>query len=536
MKAIKRLLLVAALLCGYQLAVPQTFVMQEMPPALLHGYPPALVVLDDAGKTVASIPVGPNSEDQKFAFSTSSHRLYVLNPPEKSRKESRVLSVVDPLSGHVDRQITVGAGREVTLVVSKDGNRLYCYTYMGPSVSFKRASVPPFDPKITAIDTASNEVIATYELRRAFLATVGKKGAMFKSQFLVTGDSAHLVALCSGFTLHEKLIAEQIEVFSGRSSEPAFVIDPDGRIGRMSATEDGKFLLLTFENPKERTAILKIANLETGAVSTPLSAGNVRMMMLSRDSRSLFVAVDKNNKAPTVLDVVDVGSGGVVEHPLIDRPTRFLRLGSQQAMWVVNSLEMRSLAETGELGDKSILLNKPRHREEQDQDAESVFLNGYPGETISMGEDHAAMLIVSAKGGTSHRVALLDLKQLRVDSIVRTMTAGESGKIRTERYALAFALGMLPGGLGPAGFTGAMLSSGFTNEMLAARPDGKFLYTLDTDSHEVTIVDVQAGTVLSRLPVNHSIERLQVTADGKHLLCLGNQLQRINLDSNTLED
>jgi len=559
MKIIRPFFPIVVMLCVCQLAFPQTFAIQDKPRAV--------VVMDDTGKAIASIPADTayqfsGLDYQSFAFSQFSHMLYVRNPDEKSKGSPRILSVVNPATGHVDREITVGAGKYARLLMSKDGRRLFCYTgisemgYLLPWGAPTHWLRPPFDPKISVIDTGSNKVIAIYEPFPAFRDAVPKKDEkwLFYSDLLTTANGGHMIVLCWADEDKRKphLLAQRINVFSGQSPSPAFAIDPGGPVRHWTITEDGRFLVVEGEGPTQEVTILSIARLETGAVKRAELSGTLRMTALSRDSQSVFVAVDKEKKGSTVLDIVDLESGKVSERPLIDRPAGFLRLGSQQAMWVINNQEMRSLSETGELGDKPILLNKPRKREEQDREAESVFLDGYPGETISVAGDRAAMLIVGANGATRHRVALLDLKQLQVDTIVRTMTAAEENRIRAanmSKFLLESALqGAVARGLmagATHGMTGpyvynlmlpAIPLAGFTNEMLAARSDGKYLYALDTDSHEVTVIDVSAGTVLKRIPVDHSIALLQPTADGKHLLCLGKQFQRINLDSNNLEN
>jgi sugar lactone lactonase YvrE len=71
------------------------------------------------------------------------------------------------------------------------------------------------------------------------------------------------------------------------------------------------------------------------------------------------------------------------------------------------------------------------------------------------------------------------------------------------------------------------------NEALASRPDGKFLYVLDTDIHAVTIVDVADATVLKRIPVDKSVNRVEVSSDGKDLLCVGKTTSRIGLALNS---
>jgi YVTN family beta-propeller protein len=74
------------------------------------------------------------------------------------------------------------------------------------------------------------------------------------------------------------------------------------------------------------------------------------------------------------------------------------------------------------------------------------------------------------------------------------------------------------------------------NESLAARPDGRFLFALDLESHEVTVVDVQTETVVRRISVNKSVTKLQVSSDSKHLICFGKKIQQISLESNSLEN
>jgi hypothetical protein len=192
---------------------------------------------------------------------------------------------------------------------------------------------------------------------------------------------------------------------------------------------------------------------------------------------------------------------------------------------------MRSLSETGEPGDRRIPLNKPRKSEQGDESTASIFLDGFPGETITLGEDHAAMLINNKHGGSSHKVALLDMKKLQVDCIIPTMTAGEKAGIRTSHILAAVALTAATGGT-------LVFSPNLTlrNESLAARRDGRFLFALDVESHEVTVVDVQRGAIVRRISVDHSITKLKVSSDGKHLICFGKKTQQINLESNNLED
>ncbi len=501
-------------LCSGPLAFPQTFEIE--------GKPPAVVVKNAAGKIAVSIPIDANPAQQKFQFSNFTKTLYVLNAADKSK--TRYISAVNVTTNRVDRVIKVGAGRQVQLLMSSDGRRLFCYTAsrfendLGSSAG-KRAPQtlaahklagynllsglkPPFEPVISVIDTASNEVVGTDEWLKSFRAAV-PKGQLFSSQFLATSDGGHLIVLSKAFgrfwDVERKPIGQQIAIFSGLSPHPTLVINP---------------------------------------------GGNVVEAMLSQSERSLFVTVVKEKQRQQSLDIIDIETGGTVNRAMTDQPAKLVQLGSKQGMWVMSGQEMRPISETGELGDKPILLNKPRKSDPGDQTSTSAFLLGNLGETIDLGEDHAAILINKQDGSSLHRVALLDLKELQVESILPTITAAEEANILAHRSMITMLVN--------AAFLGTALAAGpasagaqipqyspnlsFRNELLAARPDGKFLYILDIDSHEVTVIDVQAGTVLSRIPVDHSISLIQVSPDGKHLLCLGKKASAIDLDSNNLEN
>lgn len=232
-------------------------------------------------------------------------------------------------------------------------------------------------------------------------------------------------------------------------------------------------------------------------------------------------------------------------HALAGRPISLIRLGRERGVWVLDSQQMRSVSETGDLGDRSIQLNKPRKSEEGDTDGADALLNGYPGETIALGEDHAAVLITNQYGSSLHRVALLDLGQFRLDTIVATMSPSEIAKLRTGRLLTALALAAAEGAAegAVAGAMGTYVSplffplpmpNGLANEVLAARPDGQFLYALDKDIHAVTVIDIRAATVLRRISVDRSVARIQVSSDGKDLLCVGKATQEIDLNSNDL--
>ena len=453
--------------------------------------PPVVQVRDASDEIQASIPIDENPG--KYVYSKANDTLYVVH---NQKKGLHTLSAVNLAKKRVDQVIPIGAGEWVDMLVSDDGHRLYCFTESkqfslsaerGMALVMPKGLEAPYAPEVRVIDTATNKVVATDVWFDDFNEGMPKHW-MFGGQFLASTDDGKLIMATKAFW--GKPIKDRLVVFKPQSSHPAFMIDPGGEV---------------------------VAS------------------MLSKDEKTLFVAVLQPGKPPVgELIAVDLEKGTIAHHSLSDPPTKLIRLGSNKELWIADGPEMRALSESGELSDRRIQLNKPRKSEEGNEGA-SAFMNGQPGETISLGENRAAILIDNKAGGSQHRVALLDLKNLRVENIIPTMSEGEKARIRTGRILLAVALTAATGGN-----VIFIPNMGFRNEALAARPDGKFLYTLDLESHEVTVVDVESAGFVKRIPVDHSVVKLQVSSDGKQILCMpavagkGKVIQRIDFASNNL--
>ncbi len=486
---------VAALLCLSQPAFPQVNgieVADGATASVFGGKSPMVKVTDAEGKELASIPIGKGPG--QFIYSKSANTLYIVRNEKKvgvlRAVDAAFISAVNLTANAVDKDIKVPAGFAVGLQVSNDGRRLFYYAasnWLSVGADYFRVEdlKPPFEPSVTVIDTASNEVTATYHWFESFRAVV-PKSRFFAGELLAASDEWHLVVSSKVSNWFDRPPrGQRLEVFSGQSPHPTVEFDPGGKVA--------------------------------GA-------------MFSKDEKLLFVAVEVDKTSNGSLVVANLEKGTTVTRALADRPTSFFRLGSTQEPWLLGNKEMRSLSEDGELGDRRIPLNKPRKGEEGEAGDASAFLDGFPGETISLGEDYAAIQINNKSGGSRHKVALIDLKKLQVDAIIPTMSTAEIVGIRTGRWVSAFGMSMATGG------TIVFIPNRIRNESLAARPDGRFLFVLDLEGHEVTVVDVQTATVVKRIAVNKSVTKLQISSDGKHLICFGKQIQQINLESNNLEN
>jgi hypothetical protein len=426
-------------------------------------------VKDAEGSSLMSIPV--EAFPSIWIYSKSANTLYLVHEDKKSgifispvnlttQRAGKDINIVGRLNFNLDE-----------LIMSSDGSRLF---FDSPGRS------------IYAIDTASNQVVATYNYDWfRDLSADRPKHSFINNHFVSDGEGGHLIAISEADPQTMGMLKPLkcwLTVLSANSSHPPVTVDPGGPVVASMFSKDGK----------------------------------------------LLIGADKSTEGS--LAVVDLDKGTSVNHALTDHPTRLFRLGSKQEPWVLGNEEMRSISETGELGDRRIPLNKPVKGGESGETGASAFLDGFPGETLSLGDEHAAIQITNKHGGSRHKVALVDMKKLQVDAIIPTMSGGEIAGIRVGRFAAAYAMSMATGGA-------IIFTPNFIrNESLAARPDGRFLFALDLEGHVITVVDVQTATVVRRIRVNNTITRIELSSDGKHLICFGNKTQQINLESNNLEN
>lgn len=576
--------LLAVMGCLSQRAYAQTIETQRKPPSV--------VFKDAAGTVVTSIPLDTKHRVPivEMKVSVVSNTAYVLTASGKSKERS--LSAVNLDTQRVDRVISIGEGNEVELQMSPDGRRLFSQTFKNVYEGNGRLAIEHFQKRggagsvITAIDTSSNQVIGSYDLLNNSSAAL-PKSRFIETFFSVTADGEWILAKVDGFEGRVVRTGSpswvRLLVFSVNSPNSVLMLDPGAPIVSYRFSQEGKSLFVAAEDKARHSEAIEIVNLEKGTTLNRVldnpptrrerlgaflegaapsgmeskhgiwvfTQGGLRFISeagemgkeivlpveenvsasLSLDSSLFFVTVPGSDQHSGVLDVVDLKEGTSSTHPLTDVPRRLTRLGAAKGLWIVGSREMRSVSEAGELGERSILLNKPRKTEEGDTFSADVFLDGYPGETITLGEDHTAILIAKKKGGSLHRVALIDLTKLQVDSIVITMSKAEQSKIMTGRWLETMAVVALGGAMRGA----LVLPQGLANESLAARSDGRSLYVLDTDVHKVSVIDVQTATVLGRIPVNYSVTTIQVAQDGKHLLCAGaGFLQAVDLESSKM--
>jgi YVTN family beta-propeller protein len=456
----------------------------------------SILIQDSTGKTLASFllakDVGP------FVYSKTANKLFVL---QTGKKHMHSVNVINLTTNQIEKEIPVGSGDVANIFLSEDGRLLYCQTggvwlnLIAPGYYHGHTLKPPYQPEVAVIDTASNQINSTYN----WFGDFGNKirgDWYYSDQILTLGNHGELIAVVKAVNFTgKKPVKQSIVSYSGVSNRPTFMVDFDG---------------------------------------------SLQDVMLSSDKKLLFVAVDGKEKVPGSLQIINIEKGTTTFHDLTDRPSAFARLGSKQETWLLSGEEMRGLTDVGEFDGRKILLNKPRKPEERTAGEEPSFIDGFPGDTISLGDDYAAILITNKKGASKHKVAMINLKLLEVAAILPTMSTGEKVGLMTLRVTgsvLATAAGASAAyNMGGGAYTVFVPNFSFQKESLAARPDGRTLYALDLDGNKVTVIDVQTATILKRISVRSDVSRITAKSDGKLLCWGGTKVQHINMDTNELEN
>lgn len=240
--------------------------------------------------------------------------------------------------------------------------------------------------------------------------------------------------------------------------------------------------------------------------------------VVSLDKRLLFVVVSKN-RGPGSLKIVDLDAGTTTSRPVIDRPIRMLRLGPERRLWVQGDA-MQSISETGETGSP-IPLKFPG--------------GGYAaGQAVSAGADRVAISL-TMNGNPLYRVALIDLKQGVVSGVVQTRSTGQKAKLGSSHFGKDLLKGVGKT-LESAGTESVTVHTTYFDYFLFSRGDGNFVYAVDFGTHEVSVIDVPGVTKAATIAFDKSATQVSMATDGKTLILTGKQVQKIDLESNRIED
>jgi YVTN family beta-propeller protein len=175
---------------------------------------------------------------------------------------------------------------------------------------------------------------------------------------------------------------------------------------------------------------------------------------------------------------------------------------------------------------------------------ESKPLGGVPGEVLYLPKSNrVAMTVRTPAGDPTAKVALVNLDQNKVEHVVKT----GRGSVKFGKFMGAMALSIAMSSLSYyAGYSMAQATGSpyffynvylFTprppNLELSASPDEKFIYALNSQTNDVTVIDASDGTTKQKIAVGGGCRRVAVAPDGRFLYSFtGGQVNLIDTQSN----
>lgn len=501
---------------------------------VINSKPPSVSVVDPASlKVVAGIPLDKNPTS--LLMGPHNRFLYVLHDglvrPDGTRKEAEGrLTIVSMETRETVKQIPLG-WNVTWLVFSKDDRYLLCFSQ---GRAGKKTPQGDETAAVTVIDTARNEATSTFRTSKPaiFFGTTGDASRIFflwGSPFMLASSdvlaSVRLTALRkpSKFTL---------TTFSRESEKPIAELQLDNSIGGMVFSRDEKSLYLLDHGfspgklTKGGNGAVHVVDVATGkllkshtvgAYPGPLAVdGKTGAVMVA----SIVSRKDKRGKLHVLRADQLVAAGDIGEHP-----RSIVRIGDLPGCFVMSYAEMRFLPDDGPLAKEAIALN-PALKGGPPSATASQGLDGYPGEMLYLaGQNKVAMLVTNIFGGPTNRLGLVSLKDNKLEHVITTgrgsVRAGKLIGAITLTAAAAAGAGALAGAVGsPYILFPVARFGGPPSVALAAGPEGRLIYALNSSSNDVTVVNPADGSVLDQISVGGSY-RIFLAPGANFLFAIG---------------
>lgn len=497
--------------------------------------PPSLAIVDTQDwKKIGSIPLDP--EPTYAAISRDNSHLYVLHKglyrPDGLLKEGNSeLAILDLEKRERVKQIPLG-WNATNFSFSKNGRYLLCIS-QGKAGKKKTSEE---SGRVTIVDSQKNEVAATL--------SAGKLGV----EAAVNGDLSRIFVLSRGEPPKKKgapYTKPMITVFTIDQEKPLAEIELD-RAKTIALSRDEKWLyILDPGSPSKKPNEHKNGVVHVVDVPAAKLVGNQEVGTMPRD-----ILVDPKTDAVTVLAQASLkDKRGMIyrlqgsEKPqVIEAGTdlRFTRrLGDQPGVFAFAHEDIRFVPDDGATTTALVPLN-PRMKKEP----AATALGGYPGEVLYLPDSKRAVMTVrDAFGGSTSRVAIVSLLDNKIEHIITT----GRGSVKFGKFVGAMALSVAMTSLSYyAGYSMAQatgspyffyniysFSLAPPNLELTASEDGKFVYALNTQTNDVTVIATEDGKVLDKIPVGGGCRKVGLAPGGRFVYShTGGQINLIDTQTN----
>jgi YVTN family beta-propeller protein len=199
------------------------------------------------------------------------------------------------------------------------------------------------------------------------------------------------------------------------------------------------------------------------------------------------------------------------------------RFADQPGFHVFANEDMRFLPDHDSISTSLVPLN-PKKSEQPD----IKKLGGNPGEVLYLPDQKKMVITIYKENGEpTSKVAIVNLAENKVEYVITTGRGGiKFGKFMGS-MALSIAATSLSyyGGYASAQATGSPIffyntfwfGTAAPNLELTSSADGKYVYSLNTQTNDITIINSQDGTVLDKIAVGGGCRRIGLTPGGRFI-------------------
>ncbi len=506
--------------------------------------PPAIAVVDSGTlKVTGTIPL---AADPTFALMSKDNRfLYVLHggmykPGGIMKEGSANLSVLDLAGRREVRNLPLG-WNTTNMSLTKTGRYLLCFS-RGKAGKDKKSGAPNLG-SVTIVDTQTNQVSATLSPGR-----LGK-------QVVFSGDASRIFVLSEGGGVRPgpartsvplvrvqkpamkkgSPLAPVLTVFRLDSEQPMAEIEIP-RAERMALSSDERWLYVLdsgtpSKNPKKNVnGTVYVIDTETGKQTGTVDVGVApKELFVEPESGSAMVLARESMRRTEGKLYRFTGSRMESTGALAGTPISVNPMNGQRGSFLITAGSVHTVNGEGALSSSFVpLKSKPaagKSAEEKDQPA---GIGGVPGEVLHLpGQDRLAMTVRTPAGAPTSTVALVNLKDHRLE---RTVTTGR-GSVKFGNFMAAMAVSVAMSSLSYyAGYSFAqatgspyfvynvyVYSPPAPNLELAAAADGKYVYALNQATKDVTVIDSTTGDVINKIAVGGDCQRLALAPGGRYV-------------------
>ncbi len=494
--------------------------------------PPSIAVLNTTDMKVSSEITLP-SEPSYALMGPENKHLYVLldgifRAGGMLKPGQSKLAIIDVESRKVLKTLPLAWN---TRAMALSANSRYLLA-INEGKGITRKALPEEQGSVTIIDTRTNEIAATLSAGRLGL------------QAAYNGDLSRIAVLSQGEPARKKgqnAGKPRVTIFDIAQEKPLAEIDLD-RAKSISLSSDEKYLYVldggvaSKKPAQHKNGVVSVIDLaESKLVKTHDVATSPRALTIDPAANSLYVLSQASFKDPTGKFFQFRGADLVASSDVGADPQFVKSFGKEHGAFIMTGSEMRALPPGGPVSSSFIALNarKVNAGVEKRKDGApgpgtdgDKYLGGLPGEVLHLPQQNKIVTTVrNALGGPTSKVAILDLKDNKVQQVVTT----GRGSVKFGKFMGAMALSVAMSSLSYyAGYSWAVNTGSpyfyynvyvFTpvppNLELTSSADGKFVYALNTQTNDVTIIDVNDGKVLDKIAVGGSCRRVGLAPGGR---------------------